>query len=103
VRDLHLFTRDGVTESFVRWRVQAVGDQLELYDANKYHISVVPTNPDGLLRFHWGEPISVAWRGPGNHSRRDWVGIYPVRYLSPSTSSRPGYAFSSWVPTDQSC
>ena len=60
---------------------------MQLYDTSKYHISVVPTNPDGLPRFHWGEPVCVAWRGPGNHSRRDWVGIYPVRHLSPSTRS----------------
>lgn len=56
---------------------------MRLYDTSKYQISVIPTNPDGLLRFHWGEPISVTWRGPGNHSRRDWVGIYPVCYLPP--------------------
>ena len=48
------------------------------YDQTKYNIYVIPTNPDGQLRFHWGEPITVVWRSPLKHSRRDWVGIYRV-------------------------
>ncbi|KAG8814574.1 phosphatidylethanolamine N-methyltransferase [Serendipita sp. 399] len=67
------------------------------YDQTKYSMHVVPTNPDGQLRFHWGEPITVIWRSPMKHSRRDWVGLY--RYganksqLITKTSS-----LGLWVP-----
>ena len=50
-------------------------------------MAVVPTNPDGELKFRMGEPITMTWRGPHAHSRRDWVGIYQV---CPSTFRLPG-------------
>ncbi|KAJ2365008.1 phosphatidylethanolamine N-methyltransferase, partial [Coemansia sp. RSA 2607] len=28
--------------------------------------------------YYLGESIRVAWQAPVNHSRRDWIGIYPV-------------------------
>lgn len=55
---------------------------LASYDPSKYAMSIVPTNPDGELRFHLGEPITVTWRAPHGHSRRDWIGLYRVRSRS---------------------
>ncbi len=44
------------------------------YDASKYTARV----SGGKRRFHLGEPITVKWEAPKNHSRRDWIGIYRV-------------------------
>lgn len=65
--------------TFCLARLSRVANDLSLFDVGKYHLSVVPTNPDGELRFHIGEPITIAWRSPLEHSRRDWIGIYRVR------------------------
>lgn len=27
-------------------------------------------------RFHLGEPITIDWHAPDNHSKKDWIGIY---------------------------
>jgi hypothetical protein len=60
-----------------------VANDMSLFDVGKYHLAVVPTNPDGELRFHIGEPITIAWRSPLEHSRRDWIGIYRVSLTLP--------------------
>ncbi|KAF9032507.1 phosphatidylethanolamine N-methyltransferase [Hymenopellis radicata] len=44
------------------------------YDASKYTARV----SGGKRRFYLGEPITVKWEAPKNHSRRDWIGIYRV-------------------------
>lgn len=58
------------------------------FDRTQYSISVLPpafspaplvphaSGSNGPSRFHLGEPISVDWRAPSNHSRKDWIGIY---------------------------
>ena len=58
-----------------------MANDLSSYDTAKYKVSIVPT-ADGSLRFHLGEPIRVKWRAPLRHSRRDWVGIYRVRFYT---------------------
>ncbi|KIM20029.1 hypothetical protein M408DRAFT_30721 [Serendipita vermifera MAFF 305830] len=42
-----------------------------------YTMYAMPRNPEGALRFHWGEPIPILWRAPLDHSRKAWIGIYP--------------------------
>ncbi|QRW02367.1 methylene-fatty-acyl-phospholipid synthase [Ceratobasidium sp. AG-Ba] len=56
--------------------ITRIANDMSSFDVEKYHLAVVPTNPDGELRFHIGEPITIAWRAPLEHSRRDWIGIY---------------------------
>ncbi|KIM24609.1 hypothetical protein M408DRAFT_10901 [Serendipita vermifera MAFF 305830] len=41
-----------------------------------YTMYAMPRNPEGALRFHWGEPIPILWRAPLDHSRKAWIGIY---------------------------
>ncbi|KAJ2700353.1 phosphatidylethanolamine N-methyltransferase [Coemansia sp. IMI 209128] len=37
-----------------------------------------PSNKAAKSTYFLGEPIRVDWQAPLNHSRRDWIGIYPV-------------------------
>ena len=67
-------------------------------NAKKIYISDVPTNLDGLLHFHWGKPISVAWHGPGNHLGRRWVEI--ILYFT-ATHSDEGEDGSIALATSQ--
>ncbi|KAJ1826991.1 phosphatidylethanolamine N-methyltransferase, partial [Coemansia sp. RSA 2599] len=62
-------------------------DHLDLYDikplpgaAWKLASSGKGAVPNKALRhvYYLGESIRVSWQAPANHSRRDWVGIYPV-------------------------
>lgn len=58
------------------------------FDKTQYSISVLPpafspaplvphaSSSNGPSRFHLGEPISIDWKAPSNHSRKDWIGIY---------------------------
>lgn len=54
----------------VHYRSRVTND-ISAHDLSKYHIST-------KMRFHLGEPITVRWRAPVTHSKRDWVGIYRV-------------------------
>ncbi|GAC97586.1 potential phosphatidylethanolamine N-methyltransferase [Pseudozyma hubeiensis SY62] len=55
-----------------RLLIVRVEDDLKLggVDKSKYGLKVVGE------RFHLGEPIRVEWKAAGNHSRRDWIGVY---------------------------
>ncbi|KIM22473.1 hypothetical protein M408DRAFT_42880, partial [Serendipita vermifera MAFF 305830] len=65
----------------------------------KYMISAIPNNPDGQLRFHWGQPIPILWKAPLTHSRRDWMGIYKDgANLSPVTHID---SLGLWVPVHE--
>ncbi|KAG9100914.1 phosphatidylethanolamine N-methyltransferase [Ceratobasidium sp. UAMH 11750] len=71
-------TRVLLQQSRERLVITRVANDVSLFDVEKYHLAVVPTNPDGELRFHVGEPITLAWRAPLEHSRRDWIGMYRI-------------------------
>lgn len=55
-----------------------VASDLASYDKSKYHVSVVPSS-SGTKSFHLGEPITIKWEAPNQHSRKDWIGLYRVR------------------------
>lgn len=38
----------------------------------------VASSSTGPARFHLGEPITVEWKAPSNHSDKDWMGIYRI-------------------------
>ena len=78
---VRLFAQGCVTDRL--FGVQSTYDHPKLHNASKYHISAVPSSTDDLLCFHCGGPIPVARRGLGNRSRRDFVGIYLVRFGDP--------------------
>ena len=54
-----------------------VAKNLSSYDTSKYNVSVVPSSTGGLC-FHLGEPVTVKWQAPYEHSRKDWIGLYRV-------------------------
>ncbi|KAF8604745.1 hypothetical protein BDV93DRAFT_522086 [Ceratobasidium sp. AG-I] len=74
-----------------------VANDLSLFDVGKYHLCVIPTNPDGELRFHIGEPITIAWRSPLEHSRRDWIGIYRIGANKSNLVTRVN-SMGLWMP-----
>ncbi|KAI0042743.1 hypothetical protein FA95DRAFT_1584332 [Auriscalpium vulgare] len=77
--------------------ITRVANDLSSYDTDKYKVHAVSNRADGLLRFHLGEPIRVAWQAPFRHSRRDWIGLYRVganhSKLVTKTSS-----LGMWIP-----
>ncbi|CAG7852914.1 Phosphatidylethanolamine N-methyltransferase Short=PEAMT [Serendipita indica DSM 11827] len=90
-------TKTLIQQSKERFVIPMLARDLADYDQTKYKMYVIPTNPDGQLRFHWGEPIHVVWRSPLKHSRRDWVGIY--RYgANQSQVMTKTSSLGLWVP-----
>ncbi|KIM20028.1 hypothetical protein M408DRAFT_30720 [Serendipita vermifera MAFF 305830] len=61
-----------------------------------YSIYAIPSNSEGALRFHWGEPIPILWRAPLDHSHKDWVGIYKDG-ANPHKITRI-LSFGLWIP-----
>lgn len=63
-----------------------MANDISSYDTTQYSLSLLastfhPSTPHAssstaLGRFHLGEPISVEWTAPTNHSSKDWIGIY---------------------------
>ncbi|KAF8636076.1 hypothetical protein AX17_003783 [Amanita inopinata Kibby_2008] len=58
--------------------ITRVSTDLSSYDTTKYKVTVMPNSATDALRFHLGEPISIKWRAPQKHSRKDWVGLYRI-------------------------
>ena len=54
-------------------------NDISAYDSSQYQVWLEPPG----TRFHLGEPITVQWRAPPTHSKRDWVGIYRVGLRGP--------------------
>lgn len=56
------------------------GDDIATVDRSKYSINLIPSPSDSGAssgpRYQLGEPITVQWKAPASHSRRDWIGIY---------------------------
>lgn len=74
-----------------------VATDLASYDQTRYSLSLRPshftppvphasTSCAPALRYHLGEPITLDWTAPLNHSRKDWVGIYRLEALDKSAS-----------------
>lgn len=67
-------------------RDSRVTNDLRAYDQSKYQISLRPSlfrptvphasTSSAPVRFHLGEAITIDWKAPGNHSTKDWIGIY---------------------------
>lgn len=72
-----------------RLLIVKVGDDIATIDRSKYALRILPSKATGQPnRFMLGEPLSVEWTAPKNHSRRDWIGIYLVsRFGGPAAAS----------------
>lgn len=63
-----------------------VANDIAAYDQTQYGVQLhastfQPRTPrasssSGPAQFHLGESITVDWKAPANHSRKDWIGIY---------------------------
>lgn len=65
-------------QSRERFVVVRVANDLSPYETEKYRVSVVPSPSTGTTSFYLGEPITVKWQAPRNHSCQDWIGLYRV-------------------------
>ncbi|GAA5937887.1 hypothetical protein JCM1841_003868 [Sporobolomyces salmonicolor] len=74
-------------QSGERFVISRVANDLAAYDASRYSLTPRPssftpsiphasTSSAPSLRYHLGEPITLSWTAPSNHSRKDWIGIY---------------------------
>ncbi|ORY86007.1 phospholipid methyltransferase-domain-containing protein [Leucosporidium creatinivorum] len=73
-------------QSGERFVISRVANDIDSYDPTRYGLTLRPSSfrpstPHASTsrappRFHLGEPITVDWKAPENHSRRDWIGIY---------------------------
>lgn len=50
-----------------------------------------------LLKFHVGEPITLTWTAPQNHSRSDWIGLYRCGSSTSRLVTRVASA-GRWLP-----
>ncbi|KAJ1844902.1 phosphatidylethanolamine N-methyltransferase, partial [Coemansia sp. RSA 2703] len=93
VKDMLLETKDLLSTTTVRLAERALPSDLSKIDhLNLYGIKLLPSaawraantknrnGGDKAMKYNYylGESIRVAWQAPVNHSRRDWIGIYPV-------------------------
>ncbi|WFC97834.1 phosphatidylethanolamine N-methyltransferase [Malassezia yamatoensis] len=64
------------------------GDEIRTLDRTKYSVELVDSPNTHTNRYHLGESISVRWTAPRNHSRRDWIGMYPIAAFDKEPSGR---------------
>ncbi|KAH8077088.1 phosphatidylethanolamine N-methyltransferase [Cristinia sonorae] len=84
-------------QSRERLVISRLASDLSSYDRTKYRISITPSALDGSSRFHLGEPITVKWKAPLHHSRRDWIGIYRVGANASELVTKTA-SMGKWVP-----
>ncbi|KAI0296989.1 phospholipid methyltransferase-domain-containing protein [Multifurca ochricompacta] len=80
--------------------IPLLANDLSAYETDKYKVRVVSRRADcdgGVLRFHLGEQIKIAWKVPRHHSRRDWIGLYRVGANQSSLVTRTS-SLGMWMP-----
>ncbi|KAJ2061901.1 phosphatidylethanolamine N-methyltransferase [Coemansia sp. S146] len=91
VKDILLETRGLLSTTTARLAERALPSELSKIDhlgfyglkllpgaAWKTSATKSPANKAAKSIYFLGEPIRADWQAPLNHSRRDWIGIYPV-------------------------
>ncbi|KAM0745695.1 hypothetical protein T439DRAFT_307542 [Meredithblackwellia eburnea MCA 4105] len=73
-------------QSRERFVISRVANDIGDYDQSQYNLEFRPStyqpavprasSSTGPAQFHLGEPITLDWKAPSNHSRKDWIGIY---------------------------
>lgn len=64
------------------------GNEMRTLDRTKYSILAAESPNTHAQRYHLGEAIFVRWTAPSNHSRRDWIGMYPVDAVKGESATR---------------
>ncbi|KAJ2841580.1 phosphatidylethanolamine N-methyltransferase, partial [Coemansia brasiliensis] len=87
VKDMLLETKGLLSTTTARLAEKALPSEISKLDClETYSLKLVPgaawqsnkKNATNKTMYYLGEPIRVAWQAPMSHSRRDWIGIYPV-------------------------
>ncbi|KAF8510469.1 phosphatidylethanolamine N-methyltransferase [Hysterangium stoloniferum] len=86
-------TRVLLKHSREKFVISRVTSDIAALDRSKYHITI-KADP---ARFHLGEPITVQWRAPATHSKRDWIGIYRKSANKSSMVTKVS-SLGMWVP-----
>ncbi|KAJ2331391.1 phosphatidylethanolamine N-methyltransferase, partial [Coemansia sp. RSA 2681] len=111
VKDILLETKGLLSTTTARLAERALPSELSKIDhLGFYGLKLIPgrawkassaknsANKAAKSRYLLGEPIRVSWHAPLSHSRRDWIGIYPVtaNFSSQITtvSSRGRYVYT---------
>ncbi|KAF5353374.1 hypothetical protein D9756_008040 [Leucocoprinus leucothites] len=90
-------TKTLLQQSRERLVITRVANDLSSYETEKYRVSVVPSPSTGRTSFYLGEPITVKWQAPRNHSRKDWIGLYRVG-ANKSTLVTKVSSLGMWLP-----
>lgn len=75
-----------------------VADDMTAYDSSKYTMTLPSSSASGEQRYMVGQPITVSWTAPANHSRKDWIGLY--RLSAPQNVTRIS-SMGKWMPLYQ--
>ncbi|KAJ1958034.1 phosphatidylethanolamine N-methyltransferase [Linderina pennispora] len=84
VKEILQDTRGLLSTTTARLAERALPSELSKLDhLDSYSIKLQPgaagkASKASRNEYYLGEPIRIAWTAPRSHSRRDWVGIYPV-------------------------
>ncbi|KAJ2692776.1 phosphatidylethanolamine N-methyltransferase, partial [Coemansia spiralis] len=81
VKDMILETRDLLSTTTARLAERTLPSELATAgDPGEYALKLLPgaASKGAQSTYYLGENIRVAWQAPAGHSRRDWIGIYPV-------------------------
>ncbi|KXN92537.1 Phosphatidylethanolamine N-methyltransferase [Leucoagaricus sp. SymC.cos] len=84
-------------QSRERLVITRVANDLSSYETDKYRVSILPSPSTGTTTFYLGEPITVQWQAPRNHSRKDWIGLYRVG-ANKSTLVTKVSSLGMWLP-----
>ncbi|KAJ2919580.1 hypothetical protein MD484_g828, partial [Candolleomyces efflorescens] len=84
-------------QSRERLVITRVANDISSYDSTKYRVSILPSSTTGTQAYHLGEPITVKWEAPHNHSRKDWIGLYRVG-ANKSTLVTKTSSMGMWLP-----
>ncbi|KAJ2312507.1 phosphatidylethanolamine N-methyltransferase [Coemansia sp. RSA 2704] len=90
VKDMLLETKDLLSTTTARLAEKTLPAELTNLDhMGAYSLKLMPgaawrasgrgaANKGAKTVYYLGESIRVAWQAPASHSRRDWIGMYPV-------------------------
>lgn len=91
-------TKSLIEKSRERMTFTRVAKDMSAFDRTRYSITVASSSSASAVpRYHVGQPISVNWTAPSNHSRKDWIGIYRVG-ASKSKLITKISSMGKWVP-----
>lgn len=87
VRGVIQDTRFLISQYPAKLTITQLADDLADYDQKMYSLKIVNASQkvtddkesdSRYLSVNFGEPITIQWTAPANHSKKDWIGLYRV-------------------------